>query len=181
MALRADAAAPGATWLRTVTAIADVRTRTDWLDRVGWQLGRLSGEAVEHQWQRWMRRYWRDRVESVPTSLTSSEASALASWVVHLTSPESIRTGVELATAHPAGLPERSGVLVDLDDEQTRRDPAAMAELLAHLLRHTDPPFYSCYQLERIVASLRDRIGAAGVEGIVEEALRLDCHGAADW
>jgi 2-polyprenyl-6-methoxyphenol hydroxylase-like FAD-dependent oxidoreductase len=81
-------------------------------------------EAVEHEWHRWMRSYWQDRLDSVPTQLIIAEAWAMAEWVVHLHEPESIREGVELATRCPASLTEHSSVLDNLEDRADRLRPA---------------------------------------------------------
>jgi hypothetical protein len=105
----------------------------------------------------------------------------MAEWVVHLTEPESIRAGVALATAHPAGLTRHSNMLDDLDEDRVGGEPAAYAKLLAHLLRHTEPPLYDYPRLPALLKKLKELLGPAAVRGIVEEALRLDCRGAADW
>ena len=166
-------------WLRTFTATVDIRTRTDWMDRVAWQLSRLSVEAVEHEWGRWMRRYWQDRLASVPTQLTVDEASAMASWIVYLA--DSIDEGVMLATAHTARLVERSDLLHDLNGDRLAQKPKAFAELVTHLLRSTLPPFYDCYHLAEVVGVLRQQPDPVELSGIIEQALRLGCTGAADW
>jgi hypothetical protein len=83
-------------WIRTFTVTVQVGDRVEWMNQVAWMLDQLPDELVEHQWQRWMRQYWEDRLDSVPVQLTLEEASAMAAWVVHLT--DSIKDGVGLAT-----------------------------------------------------------------------------------
>src|SRR5690606_31843391 len=42
-------------WARTFTTTAEPDLRTEWIDQIAWMLDHLPREAVEHQWQRWMR------------------------------------------------------------------------------------------------------------------------------
>ena len=181
VALRSEIDPAAKRWPWTLTSDVDPQFRAGWMERVGWLLSELPGEAVQHEWQRWMRSYWQDRVDSVPTQLTMAEASAMAEWLVHLPEPESIREGVEFATRCPAALGEHSSVLDDLDDRQFDREPAAYATLLTHLLRNTEPPFYGCYPVPALVAKVRELAGPTAATAIIEQAVRLGCPGAADW
>jgi hypothetical protein len=103
------------------TVAVDVAHRVEWMNQVAWMLKELPVEAVERQWQRWMRQYWQDRLDSIPAQLTAEEATALAAWAVYLT--ESIADGVSLATACPAGFSEYTDVLHDLDEDRLHRAP----------------------------------------------------------
>lgn len=167
------------TWILTFTVTVNVGDRVEWMNQVAWMLDQLPADAVEHQWQRWMRRYWKGRLESVPIQLTLEEASAMAAWVVHLN--DSIEDGVELATMHPAGLGEHADLLHHLDDERLDRAPIAYAKLLAHLLRGTQSPFWGGHYLASIVPRLRGQPEPVEVQAIVEEAMRLGCGDAPQW
>ena len=169
-------------WMRTFTLTVGVADRVEWLSHVGWMLSRLPTEAVEHQWQRWMWRYWRDRLDSIPVELTLEEASAMAAWVIDLT--DSLQGGVALAIEHPARLDEHTQILHELSDkrlDRLDRAPAALARLLAHLLKGTHPPFWGCYDLDKIVPRLHHGGDPSDMRTIVEEALRLGCGGATQW
>ena len=141
-------------------------------------LDRLPDEAIALQWNRWLESYWRDRLASVPVVMTTDEASAMAAWTAHL--PEAIDTAVELATAHPARLEQHSDLLADIG-EHLDRAPRQYAKLIAHLLKHTQPPFWSGHALAELVPRLRESAEPADVDVIIEEALRLDCPDAPDW
>jgi hypothetical protein len=149
------------------------------MNQVAWMVKELPVGAVERQWQRWMRRYWQDRLASIPVQLTTEEATALAAWAVYLT--ESIAEGVNLATARPAGFSEHTDVLSDIDKNRLHRAPAEFAKLIAHLMRGTLAPFWHCHELARIVPALRDRAAVPDINDIVEDALRLGCGDAAQW
>jgi hypothetical protein len=166
-------------WVHRFTVAVDVADRVEWMNQVAWMLKELPGDAVERQWQRWMRQYWQDRLNSVPAQLTADEATALAAWAAYLT--ESIADGVKLATARPAGFSEHTQVLSDLDDYRLRRAPAELASLIAHLMRGTLVPFWHCHELARIVPELLDGAARADINEILEQALRLGCGDAARW
>lgn len=164
-------------WIRTFTGTVEVGSRVEWMTQVAWVLSRLPAEAVEHQWQRWMRQYWQDRLNSIPVRLTIEEASAMAAWAVQLT--DSIEDGVGLATAQQAAL--GLDVLHHLTDERLAQAPVTFGRLLAHLLRNTQPPFWGCHRLAEIVPRLRDQENSADFTAIVENAMRLGCGDAAGW
>lgn len=165
-------------WMHELSSTVKVGVRVEWMSQVAWMLEKLPAEAVEHQWQRWMRRYWQDRLDSIPVQLTVQEASAMATWVVYLT--DSLEEGVSLATAHPAALGEHSSLLYDLDHERLNRAPVAFARLIAHLLGGTQPPFRGGHYLAKIVPRLRVQPDA-NVNAIIEQAMRLGCGNAPEW
>jgi hypothetical protein len=166
------------TWAGQFTRTAPDRVRVDWLNHVGWALDQLDADLRDQQWNRWMREYWAQRLDSIPQRLTFEEASALAGWVVNF--ENAINEAVDLAVAAPAGLEQRGHVLHDLS-EHVDRAPAAYARLLGHLLTGTQPPFWDCHFLQTIVAGLRGRANEEDIRRIREQGLRLGCIGAADW
>jgi len=166
-------------WVHKFTAAVNVAHRVEWMNHVEWMVKELPPDAFERQWQRWIRQYWQDRLDSIPVQLTAEEATALATWAVYLT--ESIANGVNLATARPAGFSEHTDVLRDLDENRLHRAPAEFAKLIAHLMGGTLAPFWRCHELARIVPALRDGAAVADINDIVEEALRLGCTDAAQW
>jgi len=173
IALHSELDSPADGWIKSFTATVSVDARADWMNQVCWRLRDLPADAIEHQWQRWMRGYWAGRLASVPAELTEREASAMAAWVIYLT--DSIEDGVTLATEHAASLVSHSQVLQDLTEERIARAPAAIARLLTHLLQGTQQPFYECHSLRQIVEILRKQPAPAEVTGIAEQALRLGC------
>jgi hypothetical protein len=168
-------------WMRAFTKTVEVSQRVEWMNQIAWTLGGIPTDAVEHQWRRWMRQYWQDRLGSIPLLFTSDEASAMATWVVHLTESRSIGEGVALATAHQAGLREHGRTLHLLNNDRIHHAPAQFAKLIAHLLRGTQPPFWQCRDLANIVPQLRNEANPEDITTIIEEAIRLGCHNATQW
>jgi hypothetical protein len=167
-------------WTRSFTKTVEAAQRVEWMNQVTWTLDDMPTDAVEYQWQRWMRQYWQDRTGSIPLQLTFDEASAMAAWVTYLTESSSIGEGVALTTARPAGLREHGGILHDLGD-RIHHSPADFAKLIAHLLRSTQSPFWECHDLANIVPQIRDIANPDDTSTIVEEAIRLGCHNATQW
>lgn len=161
-------------WLSKLTSNASEDVRTGWMNQIGWRLRVMSGSAVEQLWSRWIRTYWQDRLASKPIQLTTREASAMAAWVIYLTS--SLSEGADLATSHSAGILRYSHLLRDLTEERIWQQPPAIARLLAHLLRGTSEPFYDCPEIQRIVRALADKPGLSDSRSIREQALRLGCQ-----
>ena len=81
----------------------------------------------------------------------------------------------------PASLTEHSSVLDNLEDRQVDLEPTAYAQLLIHLLRNTEPPFYGYYRLPAFVAKVRELVDPEPATELVEQAVRLRCPGATDW
>ncbi|AVT39629.1 DUF4020 domain-containing protein [Plantactinospora sp. BB1] len=164
------------TWVEEFTARAEEDQRIVWMSEVADTLGTLAPDVVEQQWQRWMQRYWQRRLNSVPTTLTLGEASALATWVPWLT--DSLAAGVDLAMRHPAGLTERH-TLDDWSDERLAQAPALFARLLAHLLTGTTSPVWD--NIARVALAVKDDAEPAAFGVIRDQALRLGVSSAANW
>ena len=168
-------------WIQSFTATVDTPQRVEWMDHVTWKLDDMPAEAVENQWQHWMRQYWQNRLDSIPLQLTVDEASAMAAWIVYLTEPNSIDQGANLATGCPAGLRKRSGILHALNSDRIDRAPAQYAKLIAHLMRDTQRPFWQCHELAELVPKVRNNADRADIDTIIEHALRLGCDNATRW
>lgn len=180
IAVQSEVDPRGSGWLATFTAGSDEAMRVGWMRAVSWLLADLPTDVVEAAWSRWMKAYWENRLASVPAAMTNDEASAMAEWVTALDA--SFAQGVDLAVMHVAGLQEHTSLVHRLPaSELVKKHPSDTARLLAHLLRGTTRRFYDWHSLEQLVPILRAGVGVDGVKGIVEQALRLGCSGAASW
>jgi hypothetical protein len=163
-------------WVRDLTSGTDADDRVAWMRQIGWLMTRLPDDQVERQWERWLREYWRERLDSVPLPMSFDEATAAAAWVTSLTS--SVADGVALACSRPAGLEEHGDTLHRMS-QRVDVAPQPFAELLAHLLASTEQPFWGGFYLAQIVPRLRD--AGVDVAPVVEQALRLGILEAANW
>jgi hypothetical protein len=167
-------------WIKQVVVSRPVGDRVSLANKITWTLDRLSHGAADGLWNRWMRAYWDDRLDTVPLPLERGEASAMAAWPTRLT--DSLHDAVNRAVKAPAGLDDHSGLLRHLNDaDVTDRAPDDIARLLAHLLKYTSPPFWGGYYLEKLVPRLAASASPTDLREIREEAVRLGCINAPDW
>ncbi|KAA9163214.1 DUF4020 domain-containing protein [Amycolatopsis acidicola] len=167
-------------WIRKFTSKAEPTDRVAWINQISWTMAQLPPEAVEHQWNRWMREYWLQRLDGTPLALTIDEASALATWTKHLT--DSTAEAIELVLRHPARFTSHSDLLADWENETILQTPALYARLIAHLMQETRPPFWGgCEELRRIVPLLRLHAAPEDVQAILQAAVRLGCQGTDNW
>ncbi|MQA88128.1 MAG: arginine--tRNA ligase [Streptosporangiales bacterium] len=70
----------------------------------------------------------------------------------------------------------------DLATDRTRDYTFDWSRLIAHLMRHTQPPFWGgCHALAEIVPVLRKQADTADTTVIIEQAIRLGCSNAPNW
>jgi hypothetical protein len=160
-------------WIRDLITKSSVPGRVAWARAIRFQLDSLDAEAVEKQWERWMRDYLSDRVSSVPRKLDPAEVSAMASWPLFLT--ESMVSAIDLLLqTETAGLELHNLFLHDLGEGQIKRAPEMVAQLLHHLLKSTNGQFYNALEIQNAYAQFKSAdIDPKTLRQIAEEAMRL--------
>jgi hypothetical protein len=167
------------TWLSHFISEAPPEGRIEWAREVGRLLSQVSDETVEHEWNRWIDRYWTQRLASVPRALEIGEASEMATWIPYLS--DSIEAAVELAQRGPLELGERNDLLRLLDDQRFDRAPAAFIRLLVHALTDTEMPYFAGYHLKGIVGRARAVFTPDDLSPILEAAMRIGYSDAYSW
>ncbi|SPM41915.1 hypothetical protein MNAB215_4132, partial [Mycobacterium numidiamassiliense] len=143
-------------WVSRFVRICDLNARVSWVNRISSELAVMSADDVEQQWNRWIKKFWSNRLVSVPRKMNFDEASAMAGWAVYLT--DSASEAVELALRHPAGFSEPTLLVHRLSEERIRHAPNDFARLIIHLLSNTTSSFLG-YDLPELFEQFR----AAGV------------------
>ena len=166
-------------WLPQFISGVSKEGRIEWARQIGRLLGQVSADTAEGEWNRWMNRYWNDRLASVPRALDVDEASEMATWIPPLDA--SIEAGVALAQRGPLGLGSHNELLRLLDDEHFRKAPAAFIRLIVHALESVDVPFWGGYHLQRIVAQARNHVTPETLAPLLEQAMRLGHTDAPSW
>jgi hypothetical protein len=163
-----------ADWLRDFIQRATLAVRVEWAEQIAHVLRTSPPEVVEAQWQRWIRAYWNSRLEGSLMGLTTEEATAMAEWAVYLT--DSQEEGIGLALQHEAGLASETLLFNELrQQDRIARAAQQFAELIAHLLKGTQPPCYAGYDLPTIVSQLKQHgVSEESIRPIRAQALRLD-------
>jgi hypothetical protein len=157
-------------WVPRIIADLGDDERTMFATKVADVLQDLPAEVVEHQWSRWIQRYWCDRLRSVPAALSFDEATAMTEWTAYLT--ESFESGVQLVTTRPGRLPEHADLLRRLEPH-IDSSPDACARLIGHLMRHTEPPWWGGVGLLDMIPRLRAGSDPSHMKEIEEQAMRL--------
>ena len=168
------------TWLTRFVGDASENLRVSWAQEVKHALTQLNSGEAPSQWDRWIRRYWSGRNQSVPRPFTWAEASATAGWVVGL--PGVRGQAIDLALGSEAGLDQHGGFLYRLKDLDLAAEASDWARLLTHLLKNTEGPQWGIgHYLQEIVPRLRERDPAPDLTELINEAMRLGATNAADW
>lgn len=79
---------------------------------LGYVLCHMQPAVKQQLWNRWLRRYWQDRQQAVPTALDEAEIQKMLEWLPHLDG--SFPKAVALAIQSPVIRIEHSHVLYEL-------------------------------------------------------------------
>ena len=169
--------------LRRFAAEAPELARVTHIRVVTRNLRSAGQDERSSQWRRWMRGYWRARLDSDPRPLTDAEASALADWAGLLDGDE-FRAAAEFIMARPTALRHRSGLPRLLEESLSDRDaqaglvdsyPVLVMRVLAHMLEHTEIGVAERFRAEtRAVAiALWRRLDFATLAPLREQMTRL--------
>lgn len=182
----------GEGWLPRFVTSADIDTRVAWIHEITRRMSGLSAEAADAHWSRWMRRYWEDRLVSIPVAITPAEASAMAEWPVLL--GHSFQEAVDLVLQAHAALASGSRLLRRLADVDSPRDgksrpdhliehSESAALLLTHLLHNaeTSNGDLRLRHLTEVVARLDELLDAQRMKPLLDELLRLGFGDVVGW
>ena len=131
-------------------------TKNFFAAEVGSRLQHMSEAEQQEWWQRWLKRYWKNRLQGVPAGeLEPSETAQMLDWLPHLISvfPEA----VDLAVQMPQGSLQDSWIIADLNasDENSlwQKHPEPVAKLLIYLWK-CDLPEYSWDSVQQLIDKL---------------------------
>ena len=169
-------------WLTRFSVSATDATRAAFIRSIAHRLRGANPEIIAAQWRRWMRSYWRNRLNGVPRNLTAIEASALADWVTLL--DEDFPAAVDLVLEHPTPLRNGSTLPFRMIDahqsaspstDHITQHPADCARLLGHVLQHTDLPQGNRWQfvMAKLAPALKAHTDETAFQPVREQLLRL--------
>jgi hypothetical protein len=109
-----------------------VEDRVTFATQVGHFLRQMQPAAKRQLWERWLGRYWRDRMQAVPAVLDEREIRQMLDWVADL--GDLFPEAASLAARMPAVRIEHSHLLSELEENDlVVRYPQETAELLIYL------------------------------------------------
>jgi len=139
-------------------------------------------EFAESQWERWIRRYWRSRLDSIPRPLSAAEAGEMVNWV--LTAGKYVPEAVELATESDVEVPSSFLFFRRLKESRVAEYTASAARLVAHVLSGATDANLACQEISQVIYMLADRQATGTRRDLVDacsHAARQGCPDALAW
>ena len=129
-------------WLWEFVRKAPEQDRSHWAHAVGGQLDSVADEQKEILWNRWMREYWRARLDGPYPPLSSGEVAAMVVWSFKMTVVFAEIVSLILRSPVPRGSGTYLYSMMETSDALDSY-PAEATTLLAHLMKHAPPEFDS--------------------------------------
>lgn len=139
---------PSDEWIPKFFAYSDAKSRHIFASKIDNHLYRMDEARQQNYWQRWLKRYWQNRLEGVPKPLESDEIKGMLKWLPHLTGVFS--EAVDLAIKMPKIQWDAGGMLYGLEKGDL---PDAHPEAMARLVIYLDLPSYDCEFIRRLLQS----------------------------
>ena len=119
-------------WILEFFVHSDAKGQHTFVFKVGNLLRQMDETQQQEQWNRWLKRYWQNRLEGVPKPLESDEIKGMLKWLPHLTGVFS--EAVDLAIKMPKIQWDAGGMLYGLEKgDLPDAHPEAMARLVIYL------------------------------------------------
>ena len=166
-------------WLLRFARDADRTDVEKWARFVTDQLAAMTDEARELAWSRWIRPYWRRRLEGNPRALSTEEARAMAEWPLQL--PTVFEEAAQHVCAGPAAGFDGQFFYSLARTDLPERHPTGVTRLTRHVLSGQErSAFWHCDDAVRIGhrVAASPLVRGADIEALVEKLLRLNCPGA---
>ncbi|MYF90466.1 MAG: DUF4020 domain-containing protein [Boseongicola sp. SB0676_bin_33] len=129
---------PVGTWVPAFFSDATRAARLRFASEIERHLRRMDDAQQREWWERWLQRYWTNRIEGVPALLDDGEIALMFGWLPALKSL--FPAAVELALRMPPVPLSASRIMYDLDrGEHWRETPEPVAKLVVHLGKKASP------------------------------------------
>ena len=163
-------------WLVPFVTMTSTESRAEWTSHVAFLLRSLESEGKRTQWEKWIARYWRDRLSGIPRTLAPSEAGELAAWAVSL--QPVFREAAELLIQGPEGRP-KGYVYHQLEESRLpEHEPLSVLRFFTHVLAAERPPFYACHYALLILPRIPPEGLRSELEQVVNLLVGLGCSDA---
>jgi hypothetical protein len=163
-------------WLYQFLAAVTEEERAGWASYFGHVLKGMEDQAKAALWEKWLRSYWKDRLEGIPVPLTRREGGEMAEWSVHLGQVFSEVVAKVLQTP----IPDLQGsfMLTELSESDVpKRYPKAAAALVLYVLKNADRLPWDTRWIEPLISELDSSAEAKADVGLIRDELaRLGYH-----
>lgn len=111
---------------------ASLEDRNNFASQLKFFLQNMAESTRQNLWERWLRRYWQNRLQSVPRRLEETEAKIMLEWLPHL--GELFPQGVSLAVSAQISQIDHTSLIYKMQkSDLVTRFPMKTAELLVFL------------------------------------------------
>ncbi len=130
----------------------DIEVKHFFADVISRNLRNMNEIQQRECWQRWLRDYWKNRLQGFPAPLDDTEIETMTEWIVLL--PAVFQEAVDLAI-HMPNVSLRSGtIMINLaDSELPAKYPKEVVKLLHHISM-SESPLYIWHSAENIIDKL---------------------------
>ena len=128
-------------WIPKFFAHSDAEGQHTFVFKIGNLLRQMDETQQREQWNRWLKRYWQNRLEGVPKPLESDEIKRMLDWLPDLKGvfPEAVELAIQMPQSG-AGGKRASLAIYDLERSNLlEMHPEATAKLVLYM-RPTLPP-----------------------------------------
>ncbi|MBA7637251.1 hypothetical protein ES703_44889 [subsurface metagenome] len=165
-------------WLWRFLSTVNDEVRRGWASAIRIELDSLNEDAAKDLWDRWMNKYWEERITGVPVPLSQDEIEEMVCWATELgpVFPDVVN---KICTSNPPKL-ENTRVYHDFQKKDfATKHPAPLTRLLVHLLPNTAEPFWQCEEIEELVRTLLQTTAPRDqLLQVCNELARLGCANA---
>ena len=145
---------PIAVWLPEFFKQADSDDRRSFARSIGSILRSMSAEQQQELWERWLNRYWQNRLLGIPEPLEPDEVDAMHAWLPVL--GELFSEAVEYAIQMPPTISEHNLILHEINSTRLwSKNPEATAQLLIHLTKSKLLP-WALHDAKDLIEALLD-------------------------
>lgn len=122
---------------------------------VGSRLQHMDETERQEWWQRWLKRYWENRLDGIPDELETGEVAQMLEWLPHLTTifPEAVDLAIQMPQRSLQNCWVIDGFSINDENDLWRRYPEAAAKLLIYLWE-CDLPRSSWYSARDLIDQL---------------------------
>jgi hypothetical protein len=165
-------------WITNFLKSGETKDRVSFASAVETDLASVGENEKKKLWDRWLNRYWADRITGIPVPITVEEQKYMILWSVEL-EPVFDQVIEKICSSQAPNLTHTHFYHL-LDERQfASKHPAAISKLLIHLLQGATEPFWYCKELGDIVQSLlRTSQQRSDLILICNQLARLGCASA---
>ena len=139
-------------WIPKFFAHSDTKGWYIFASKVDNHLYRMDEARQQNYWQRWLKRYWQNRLEGIPKPLESDEVKRMMDWLPHLKGvfPEAVALAIQM----PKIQGNAGEMLYGLEKgDLPNTHPEAVARLMIYL-GQSDLLRYNLSQGRELIAKL---------------------------